>query len=85
MSLCHNPKTGAARSACTRVWHHSAHSCEEETLWLVPSLAALQMWGRWNVRPPAGPEEGAEDSRLEVPAGVPGGTGVVRSRAGSLL
>lgn len=45
------------------------------------------MWGggRWNVRPPAGLEEGAEDSRSEAPAGVLGGTGVVRSTAGSLL
>lgn len=37
-SVISNPKTGAARSACARVWRHSAHSCEEETLWLVPSL-----------------------------------------------
>lgn len=43
------------------------------------------MWGRWNVRPPAGPEGGAGGSRSGVPVGVLGGTGVVRSMAGSLL
>lgn len=42
-SVISNPKTGAARSVCVRVWCHSAQSWEEETLWLVPSLAVLWM------------------------------------------
>lgn len=43
------------------------------------------MQGRWNVRPPADPEADAGDSRLGVQVGVLGGTGGVRSTAGSLL
>lgn len=42
-----------------------------------------RLW--WNVRLPAGQGGDAGDSRLEVPVGVPGGMGVVRSMAGSLL
>lgn len=66
------------------MWRHSAQSREEETLWLVPSLAELWIQGRWNVRPPADPEGGAWDSRLEVRVGALEDTGVVRSTAGSL-
>lgn len=43
------------------------------------------MWGRWNVRRPACLVEDAGDSRSGVRVEVPGGTGVVRSMAGSLL
>lgn len=84
-SVISNPKTGAARSVCARVWRHSAQSWEEETLWLVPSLAVLWVEGRWNVRPPVGLEEGAGGSRSGVQVGLPGGTGGGRSTAGSLL
>lgn len=79
-----NPKTRAARSACARMWWHSAQSWEE-TLWLVPSLEVLWIQGRWNVRPPVDPEVDAGGSRLGVPVGVLGDMGVVRNRAGSLL
>lgn len=41
--------------------------------------------GRRNVRPPAGPEGDAGDSRLAARVGVPGGMDEVRSMAGSLL
>lgn len=85
VTVISNPKTGAARSACARVWRHSAQSWEEETLWLVPSLAVLWVEGRLNVRPQVGLEGGAGDSRLGVQVGHLGGMGVGRSMAGSLL
>lgn len=43
------------------------------------------MWGWWNVRPPACLVGDAGDSRSGARVEVPGGTGVVRSTAGSLL
>lgn len=43
------------------------------------------MLGRRNVRRPVDPEGGEEDSRSGVQVEVPGGTGVVRSTAGSPL
>lgn len=79
------PKLGAEKTVCARMRRHSAQSWGEETLWLVPSLAALWVLGRWNVRQPAAPAVDAGGSRLGVQVGVLVDMGVVRSMAGSLL
>lgn len=54
-------------------------------MWLGPSPMELWVRKRRNVRLPDAPVEGAGGSRLGERVEVPGGTGVVRSTAGSLL
>lgn len=68
-----------------RRWSVASLSAEEETLWLLRSLAWLWMWGGWNVRLPVGLEGGAGGSRSEGRGEAPGRTGAVRSTAGSPL